>query len=335
MKTRMHIGIIALSAFSLCASAFGQASRTWSDSTGKFKINATFVAVEDGKVKLKRTDGTSVSLPLTRLSAADQAYVRTLADAPAPGTPESPRASAPDSEFKKSVTARWSKTVSFSDNKKQPTALEVVVELKGEAAAAAMAYGMLEVSEATAGGTPLKIKPAIVSFDDLTKKMLPIDHSRSGFLSEHPKDGVRAVFVFKNPGMISKVDSFEGSLHVKTCTPATLSIGKVADLKNGALHRAELAEANVSVKVKKSEGGIELSWKGKHEAVGKVLIVDESGDPLPDLGQSSGFDGTTHTATFDGSEQQLDKGILQIVLFKDIQDHKVHVSAKDIPVAEK
>lgn len=47
--------------------------RTWTDATGKFKIEAELVRVADGKVELKKTDGTTISVPLDKLSAADQA----------------------------------------------------------------------------------------------------------------------------------------------------------------------------------------------------------------------------------------------------------------------
>ena len=47
--------------------------RTWTDTTGKFKIEAELVRVADGKVELKKADGTVVSVPLDKLSAADQA----------------------------------------------------------------------------------------------------------------------------------------------------------------------------------------------------------------------------------------------------------------------
>lgn len=49
--------------------------RTWSDATGTFKVEATFVKSADGKVTLRRTDGREVTVPLDRLSAEDQKYV--------------------------------------------------------------------------------------------------------------------------------------------------------------------------------------------------------------------------------------------------------------------
>lgn len=54
--------------------------RTWTDATGMFKIEAEFVALADGKVELKKTDGKTVSLPLDKLAAADQDIAKFLAE---------------------------------------------------------------------------------------------------------------------------------------------------------------------------------------------------------------------------------------------------------------
>jgi len=55
------------------ATATPKGPRTWTDTTGKFKIEAELVRVADGKVELKKPDGTVVNVPLDKLSAADQA----------------------------------------------------------------------------------------------------------------------------------------------------------------------------------------------------------------------------------------------------------------------
>lgn len=52
--------------------------RTWTDSTGKHKIRASFVSLENGRVTLEKPDGTSLEIDLKKLSKADQKY---LADA--------------------------------------------------------------------------------------------------------------------------------------------------------------------------------------------------------------------------------------------------------------
>lgn len=81
------------------AAAGGGKSRTWTDSTGKFKIDAEFVELRDGKVTLKRTDGKTAVLPLDRLSPEDrQLAERFGAPAGAPalvGVPNTPRPAVP------------------------------------------------------------------------------------------------------------------------------------------------------------------------------------------------------------------------------------------------
>ena len=55
---------------------------TWSDDSGKFKIEGVFVALEGGKVKLRRKDGKEVSVPLDRLSKADRDFAAEQAKEP-------------------------------------------------------------------------------------------------------------------------------------------------------------------------------------------------------------------------------------------------------------
>ena len=50
--------------------------RTWTDSTGKYLVEAGFVEAKDGEVKLLKSDCTLKTLPLERLSAADQEWIK-------------------------------------------------------------------------------------------------------------------------------------------------------------------------------------------------------------------------------------------------------------------
>lgn len=52
--------------------------RTWSDATGKFKIQAKFISSEDGKVTLEKADGSELEIELKKLSAADQKFIADL-----------------------------------------------------------------------------------------------------------------------------------------------------------------------------------------------------------------------------------------------------------------
>ncbi|HEV3345194.1 MAG TPA: SHD1 domain-containing protein [Pirellulales bacterium] len=55
--------------------AGGEELRTWTDVTGKHKIKAAFISLEDGKVSLEKPDGSTIEIELAKLSKADQKYV--------------------------------------------------------------------------------------------------------------------------------------------------------------------------------------------------------------------------------------------------------------------
>ncbi|HUE70023.1 MAG TPA: SHD1 domain-containing protein [Pirellulaceae bacterium] len=55
-----------------------RAQRIWTDITGKFKTEAAYVRVHDGKVELKKADGSLAAVPLNKLSAADAKIAQQL-----------------------------------------------------------------------------------------------------------------------------------------------------------------------------------------------------------------------------------------------------------------
>jgi hypothetical protein len=59
-------------------------SREWSDNTGRFRIQAELVEVAEDGVTLRRTDGSTVKVPLDRLSEADQRHIRERGARPVP-----------------------------------------------------------------------------------------------------------------------------------------------------------------------------------------------------------------------------------------------------------
>jgi len=50
-------------------------SRTWTDTTGKFGVEAQFIDIKDGKVQLKKKSGSVLSVPLEKLSEGDRGYL--------------------------------------------------------------------------------------------------------------------------------------------------------------------------------------------------------------------------------------------------------------------
>lgn len=80
------LGFLLVLIAAFCADEAG--ARKWTDSTGKFSIDAEFVEFVDGHVALRIADGREIRLPLERLSPADQQHVRALtASAAAPQAP--------------------------------------------------------------------------------------------------------------------------------------------------------------------------------------------------------------------------------------------------------
>ncbi len=49
--------------------------RAWTDSTGQYQVQAAFIELRDDRVWLRKADGSTVGVPLDRLSAADQGWV--------------------------------------------------------------------------------------------------------------------------------------------------------------------------------------------------------------------------------------------------------------------
>jgi hypothetical protein len=68
----------------LQASSKSPPVRIWTDTTGKFQVEATLVSVADGTVKLRLKDGREVDVPLAKLSKSDQDAVAKWEESRAP-----------------------------------------------------------------------------------------------------------------------------------------------------------------------------------------------------------------------------------------------------------
>jgi hypothetical protein len=49
--------------------------REWNDNSGNFKIDGRLIAILDGQVRILKTTGRTTTVPMRRLSEADQKYV--------------------------------------------------------------------------------------------------------------------------------------------------------------------------------------------------------------------------------------------------------------------
>ncbi|WP_425400920.1 SHD1 domain-containing protein [Aeoliella sp.] len=72
MTLRITILLLVLPLF--VPSCFAE-SRTWTAASGGASIEAEYVGAKDGNVTLRKADGKTVSVPIAKLSAADQQYI--------------------------------------------------------------------------------------------------------------------------------------------------------------------------------------------------------------------------------------------------------------------
>ncbi|MCC9607232.1 hypothetical protein LOC68_13830 [Blastopirellula sp. JC732] len=60
--------------------SFSQEARTWTDSTGKFTIVGKLASHDDKSIRIEKSDGQVISVPLDKLSTADQTFIAKLAE---------------------------------------------------------------------------------------------------------------------------------------------------------------------------------------------------------------------------------------------------------------
>ncbi len=77
---RSFVASLLILALCIAANVQGQspatAKRVWGDKSGKFTVEATVISVAGGKVKLLKTDGLAIEVPLISLSDADQLFLK-------------------------------------------------------------------------------------------------------------------------------------------------------------------------------------------------------------------------------------------------------------------
>jgi WD40 repeat protein len=77
MGAQMIISLYRLYVLALLVSSISSVAfaREWTSNNGKFKVEAEFVAIKDGKVVLEKPDGTFISVPLNLISKKDIEYI--------------------------------------------------------------------------------------------------------------------------------------------------------------------------------------------------------------------------------------------------------------------
>jgi len=101
MRVQFVIALLAVFVVSTSAAS----ARKWTDSTGKYTVEAELVHLKDGIVQLKRSDdGRLIPVALSSLSSSDREYVKQVQNGPSETTDKVSRVSKPRY---RTITADW------------------------------------------------------------------------------------------------------------------------------------------------------------------------------------------------------------------------------------
>ena len=111
MKKEITMRVLSIVALTLVFAIPAAFARTWTDNSGKFAIEAELVQLEDGKVQLRKPDGSLVTVPLAKLSDGDRRYLESREKAvPATTAPAAEPGKAAPEVSKNGPAAKKAKT---------------------------------------------------------------------------------------------------------------------------------------------------------------------------------------------------------------------------------
>ena len=317
-------------------------ARTWTDSTGKHKIDGDFVELAGKTVHIKKSDGKLLKMPLARLSAADRKFVEEQAGGEASG--ESAVAPAGSSVSKASVDGVTLEVVSVSVAKPLPE--ENVESNKGNVV---MSGGMH--SPGTRIGL-LVSDPArqLVGIDE-AKSQLTITADRgelskpakkdSDFIMDKPlqfaarADGHSGVLQLTQPGIPAAGCGrllVKGDVHVQCGVGEKIDEQKDVALKPGT----QLTVGPMPLKIESADAQdfgdskmmVTLTAAKPLSAIKKFMFLSADGKEIPSHDAGSGNFGFGAQMTYSRSfalKEKVDAATIRIVGFEKLDTLKVPV----------
>lgn len=155
----MKSSVAAVILVTLLVAVSDAATRTWTSSNGKYTIKAELVEVEDDCVCLKKEDGSEITVPLEKLSEADQRYARLRASRKSRSkAQQSDTAESGDQDESADKADASSKTESSRRRTSRSRAKQVdEVALSGEAQSLSMKLTRLELPRTPGRGDALSL----------------------------------------------------------------------------------------------------------------------------------------------------------------------------------
>ncbi len=274
--------------------ARAQEERTWTDNTGRYRVKATFVKISEDKVYLRRADtGNVISVPLSRLSAADRKLARELATKKSQADRSesaSPSAAASSQSagnllkaIKTSARLEWSKFPMFGPDGKESRDLELVIEATGKPAQEAVRFGKLKLDTLTgSGGVKVTIKENRFGRDDFQNEMVIVRRGDNMFFNNHPKNGIQMRVPLEYEKGLKSIEQLKGSFHLITGADVQrIVIPDVSSLVGKKVDHERLKKLGIQVAIKKGrDGQLEVGVAGNPSSIIELRPSDAQGGVL-------------------------------------------------------
>lgn len=284
MKSKIILGIFTAFCLSVGTLSFSQ-ERTWTDKSGKYKVEASFIRIVDGQLKLKRLDNKKeIFVPLSRLSAEDQAAAKNMM-ARLNLNPNDEKPTTSKKSLKLKAEVKLSNFIELGDDKKNTAPnIELLVTATGKEAQNAIEIGFLKLTEIVdnSGGN-LQLKKPLSDFFDKSKKYEKISDRGDDFFDEHPLDGVRCTFEIIRPSKkTTSLKQIKGSFKIRTGGKREIIKVEKAISNLGKVKSSKLSDLNIEATIKRpNTDSLEINLNGNDlTSAYRVAVLDPNGKKL-------------------------------------------------------
>lgn len=264
--------------------------RTWTDATGKYRVAASFVRIEDNVVVLKKGDGNFIRVPIASLSQEDQRIARASASVKPPQ--ESGEGRAPGSAVQ--ISASISKeapfgVIVFGEIERQNPVF-VTLQIRGQAVADAVKYGQFRFDSIKddRGKTLKLLKPLEGQFNaKLQEEMVDLDH----FFLDRPNE-LKLHLILQQPSKDAKQISITGSFQLDVGQSITIdNVMSNLDKPLTAPGLDKIGRVSVSL-ARRGEsdvaGALAIDFSGDRTKIDDVELLSGDGEKISTGGTGSG-----------------------------------------------
>ena len=280
--------------FILASLSWGQPKdptyRTWTDSTGKYRVKATLVRLEGESVVLKKQDGKITHVPINRLSRNDQRIARASARRDPLDKPAEVRAAAPAVQISATVSKEAPfGVIVFGDVERQDP-IFVTLRIQGQAIVDAVRYGRFRFDSIKddRGKTLKLLKPLEGQFGTrLEDEIVELKH----FFLDRP-DELKLHLVLQQPSNDARQISITGACQLDV--GQAITIGNVMSNLGKPLSAPGLDKfGRISVSLPRRgesdvAGALAIDFSGERTRIDDIELLSGDGQKISTGGTGSG-----------------------------------------------